>query len=126
MTKAIRKTAPEPLAPISFEIPEPHQYTLPNGLRVIIFEDKRLPLVSYRMAFFSGDVDDPEGKTGLMSAMASMLNEGTLNRSSKQLADEIERLGANLSASASDDFLIVAASALSLYSSAVLNLLFEV
>jgi len=55
-----------------------------------------------------------------------MLNEGTLNRSSKQLADEIERLGANLSASASDDFLIVAASALSLYSSAVLNLLFEV
>jgi zinc protease len=126
MTKAIRKTAPEPLAPISFEIPEPYQTTLPNGLRVILFEDKRLPLVSYRMAFFSGDVDDPEGKTGLASAMASMLNEGTLNKTSKQLADEVERLGANLSASASDDFLIVAASSLSLYRSAVLNLLYEV
>lgn len=126
MTKAMRKTAPEPLAPISFEIPEPHQTTLPNGLRLIIFEDKRLPLVSYRMAFYSGDVDVPAGKTGLASAMASMLNEGTLNRSSKQFADEIERLGASLSANASDDFLIVAASSLSLYSSAVLNLLFEV
>ena len=41
----------------------------------VLFEDKRLPLVSFRLAFQSGDVNDPKGKTGLTSAVASMLTE---------------------------------------------------
>ncbi|MFN6963339.1 MAG: M16 family metallopeptidase [Pyrinomonadaceae bacterium] len=123
---ATRQSPPQPLAPVSFHLPEPFETKLDNGLRIVIFEDKRLPLVSFRLAFFSGDADDPAEVSGLTSAMASLLNEGTLNRTSKQLAEEVERLGANLSAHASDDFTIVAASSLSLYSSAILELMAEV
>lgn len=126
MTSELRKNPPEPLAPVSFDIPRPFQVTLDNGLRVVIFENERLPLVSYRLAFYSGDINDPKDATGLSSAIASMLTEGTEGYTSLQLAEKIERLGASISASASDDFTIIAASSLSLYSTEVLHLLAEV
>lgn len=120
------KTAPEPLAPVPFNIPQAFQTTLENGLRVVIFEDGRLPLVSYRLAFMSGDVNDPTDSIGLTSAMASMLTEGTENYSSSALAEKIERLGASISASSSDDFTVIAASTLALYNSEILNLMAEI
>ena len=126
MTPELRKSPPAPLAPVSFDIQKPFETTLDNGLRVVIVENERLPLVSFRLAFESGDVNDPDGMTGLTSAMTSMLTEGTENYTSLQLAEKIERLGSGIGASASDDFTIVSASALSLYSSEILQLLAEV
>jgi zinc protease len=122
----IRKTVPPSLAPISFDIAQPHRATLANGLRVVLFEEERLPLISYRLAFYTGDINDTDGNIGITSAISSMLTEGTREYSSQQLAEKIERLGASISANASDDFTIVAASALSLYNSDVLRLLAEV
>jgi zinc protease len=126
MTPEMKKSPPAPLEPVSFDIQKPFETTLANGLRVVVVENERLPLISYRLAFHSGDVNDPHGWTGLSSAMGSMLTEGTENYTSLQLAEKIERLGASISASVSDDFSIVAASTLSLYSSEVLGLLAEV
>ncbi len=123
MNEDFRKTAPAALAPKPFAIAKPYETTLPNGLKVVVFEDKRLPLVSYRLGFKTGDINDPKDSIGLTSAITSLLNEGTKTRTSKQLAEEIERLGASISASSSDDNTIVAASALSLYSSDVLRLM---
>ncbi len=125
MTQAIRTTAPEALAPVQFNISQPYKTTLPNGLKIVIFEDKRLPLVSYRLAFFSGDVNDPDENPGLTSAMTSMLNEGTENYSSQALAEKVERLGAGIGASSSDDFTIISASALALYDTEILELMAE-
>ncbi len=125
MTEEFRKTAPEPLAPAPFNIGVPFETTLDNGLKIVVFEEKRLPLVSYRLAFFTGDTSDPQDGAGTTSAMASMLSEGTKHYSSLALAEEIERLGASISASASDDFTVVAASALSLYNSDILRLMSE-
>ena len=123
MNEDFRKTAPAPLPQKPFDIPKPFETVLPNGLKVVVFEDSRLPLVSYRLAFKTGEINDPANSVGLTSAMTSLLNEGTKTRSSKQLAEEIERLGANISASASEDNTIVAASALKLYSPDVLRLM---
>src|SRR3954447_2641003 len=125
-TPDFRKTVPQPLAPIMFSVPGAFETTLDNGLRIVIMREDRLPLVSYRLALNWGDVNDPQGLTGVTSAMASMLNEGTANYSSRQLADEIERLGASVSVHASDDFTIASASTLSLYSSEILRLLAEI
>ena len=122
----IQKTAPAPLSPVPFQIPAAFETTLPNGLRVFIFDDERLPLVSFRLAFLSGDAQDPKGHNGLTSAMVSMMTEGTDDYSSRELAEKIERLGAGLSVSASDDFTIVSASTLSMYSADILDLIAEV
>ncbi|MEJ7862881.1 MAG: pitrilysin family protein [Pyrinomonadaceae bacterium] len=123
MKEDFRKTAPASLAPKQFDIPKPFETVLPNGLKVVVFEDKRLPLVSYRLAFKTGTIYDPKDSIGLTSALTAMLNEGTKTRPSKQLAEEIERLGASVAASASEDNTIVSASALSLYGSDVLRLM---
>ncbi len=122
----VQKTAPEPLALVPFQIPTPFETTLPNGLRVVIFDDERLPLVSFRLAFLSGDAHDPHEHTGLTSAMVSMMTEGTDDYSSRELAEKVERLGASLGVSASDDFTIVSASTLSMYSADILDLIAEV
>ncbi len=123
MNEDFRKTAPASLAPKQFDIPKPFETVLPNGLKVVVFEDKRLPLVSYRLAFKTGTIYDPKDSVGLTAALTAMLNEGTKTRASKQLAEEIERLGASVAASASEDNTIVSASALSLYGSDVLRLM---
>lgn len=125
MTEDFRKTPPGALAPVPFSIPEPFQTALPNGLRIVVFEDQRLPLISYRLAFNFGDVNDPADMTGLTSAMTSMLSEGTENYTSRELAEQIERLGAHISASSSDDFMVIAASALTLYNADILRLIAE-
>jgi zinc protease len=126
MNEDFRKTAPAPLAPKQFDIAKPFETTLPNGLKVVIFEDKRLPLVSYRLGFKTGTIYDPKDANGLTSAVAGLLNEGTKTRTSKQLAEEIEKLGASISASAGEDNTVVAASALAMYHSEILKLMSDV
>jgi zinc protease len=125
MTTDFRKSAPEPLAPAAFNIPKSFGTALDNGLRVVVFEDQRLPLVSYRLAFFSGDAHEPKNRIGITSAVATMLSEGTEDHSSRELAEKIERLGASISASSSDDFTVVSASALSIYGTDILDIMHE-
>src|SRR6476469_4393541 len=121
MTQAIRKTMPAPLEPAPFNVPQPDVTTLKNGLKVVVLSDRRLPLVSYRLAFLAGDAGDPADHVGLTSAMAAMLTEGTSIYSSLELAEKIERLGANLSANASEDFFVIAGSSLAIYGTEVLQ-----
>jgi zinc protease len=123
---ASHTTVPEPLAPVPFNLPTPFRSELANGLKVVLFEDSRVPLVNYRLAFLRGDANDPNGATGLTSAVASLLTEGTEKYSSRELAEKIERLGGSLGASASNDFTILSASALSIYSEEIPTLMAEV
>lgn len=121
-----RKQAPQPLAPIAFKIPDAYRNRLSNGLSVVLLRDNRVPLVSIRMAFKFGDIHDPEGQAGINSAMIAMLNEGTENYSSRQLAEEIERMGASLGANSGSDSTGMMASALSLYTADIVRLMAEV
>lgn len=121
-----RKQAPAPLASKPLHIPTPFETVLPNGLRVVILEDKRLPLVSYRLAFRTGSASNPHDMPGLMNIMAGLLNEGTDKRTSKQIADEIEGMGATLGAGSTSDQTTVAASALSMYNDQIIDLLADV
>ena len=125
-SEEFRKTAPAPLAPRSFNIAQPFETVLANGLRVVIFEDRRLPLVSLRLVFLAGDAYEPKDAIGLNSAVASMLTEGTESHSSRSLAEEVERLGASLVASSGSDNTRVSASCLSPYLPDILRLMEEV
>ncbi|HEY8562750.1 MAG TPA: pitrilysin family protein [Pyrinomonadaceae bacterium] len=120
-----RKSAPAPLAPVAFNIPQPFETTLVNGLKVVVLEDRKLPLVSFRLIFRHGNIHEPADAVGLNSAVAAMLSEGTESYSSKQLAEEIERLGAHLSAGAGSDTTSISASSLTLYASDILRLMAE-
>lgn len=92
-------------APVSTEIlsvhfPRPKKFTLPNGLRLIVLEDHRLPTVTFSMSLLAGSFFEPKDKQGLADLTASMLDEGTKTMTSAQIAAAVDRLGASLGASA--------------------------
>lgn len=121
-----RQKAPAPLAAKPMKLPLPFETTLPNGLKVVILEDKRVPLVSYSLAFRTGNANNPADLPGLTLFMAGLLNEGTDSRTSKQIADEIARIGATVGANATSDYTTVSASSLSKFSEEALRLLADV
>ena len=125
-TEAFRRQLPPPLAPRPLNLPEQFAATLSNGLGLVVVEDKRLPLISFRLAFRSGDANDPESLPGLSDMMAHLLTEGTATRTSRQIAEEVERYGATLAVGSSSDFTTVAASSLSVYADEILALLADV
>src|SRR6185436_12504047 len=91
-----RRYAPAPLPSTEIQIPTPYQTVLSNGLALVVVEDRRLPLISYRLAFRTGDAHDPLELPGLTDMMAGLLTEGTVTRNSRQIAEEVERMGATL------------------------------
>ena len=124
--ETFRSQAPPPLQPHPISIPAPRETVLSNGLTVVVVEDTRLPLVSYRLAFRVGGAFDPPELPGLTDLLAGLLPEGTESRSSREIADEVARIGASLSAGANSDYTIVAASALAQFNDHILGLMAEV
>ena len=125
-TETFRSQAPAPLPPQPIIIPTVRETVLPNGLSVVVVEDQRLPLISYRLALRVGSSYDPPQLPGLTDLLAGLLPEGTTSRTSRQIADQIARFGASLSAGANSDYTIVAASSLKQFSDHVLELMTEV
>ncbi len=125
-TEPFRREMPPPLVPRPLNIPEPFEITLNNGLGLMLIEDKRLPLISFRLAFRSGDANDPANLPGLSDMMSHLLTEGTESRTSRQIAEEIERVGATLVVGSNSDYSAVAASALSAFTNEVLELIADV
>ena len=119
-------TPPPPLPTRPIKLPTAYETTLPNGLVVVVVEDQRLPLVSYRIALRTGDAHDPRELAGLMDMMTGLLTEGTETRTSREIADEVARLGATLQAGASSDYTTVAASSLATFSDEILELMADV
>src|SRR5215210_6600878 len=114
--------APPPLQPRPITIPTPRETTLSNGLSLVVVEDSRLPLVSYRLAFRIGGAFDPPTLPGLIDLLAGLLPEGTQSKTSKEIADKVARMGASISAGASSDYTIVAASALAQFNDPIMDL----
>ena len=84
------------------KLPKPVEAKLKNGLTVLILEDHRAPFVSVQLHIGgAGALFEPAAMAGLASATAQMLREGTQTRSSIQIAEEIDRLGASLGAGSS-------------------------
>src|SRR5689334_5965822 len=124
--ETFRSEAPAPLPASPIVIPTLRETVLSNGLSVVVVEDGRLPLVSYRLALRVGTSYDPPKLPGLTDLLAGLLPEGTVSRTSRQIADQIARVGASLSAGATSDYTIVAASSLKQFSDQVLELMAEV
>jgi zinc protease len=96
---------------LKVRFPRPKSFQLPNGLTVYVLEDHRLPAVRMRLLMHAGTLFQP--KPGVAEMTASMLTEGTQTRPYRQLAEEIESIGANVNAGAETDTATLSASGLS-------------
>lgn len=122
----ILKSPPPPLPPRPLKLPTSFETTLANGLVVVVVEDPRLPLVSYRLAMRTGDAHEPRELPGLLDMLTGLLTEGTKSRTSREIADQVARLGATLQAGANSDYTTVAASSLTMFSEDILELMADV
>ena len=94
---------PAPLPEVAFTPPIPTEFTLPNGIRVLVVENHRLPLVSVRIAVVSAGSRADGKRAGLAALTADLLDEGAGKRTALQLPEELERLGASLTVGAGND-----------------------
>ena len=102
--RAVRpKLGPTP----EVHLPKIQRAELPNGLRVWLVESHKLPIIACNLVLLAGSERDPLNTPGLASLTASMLQEGTKSRTSLQIADEIDRIGANMRVFSQSDFVSV-------------------
>lgn len=95
--------APRPLAAREVDFPPYEIRTLGNGLRVIVVSHHEQPAVSVRLLVRAGAAQDPAGKSGVATLMASLLDQGTTTRSAAQVADTIDYVGGALGAGSGTD-----------------------
>jgi len=76
---------------------------LSNGLPVWIVEQHELPVVQMSLQVLTGTDADPPGRYGIASLTSAMLTEGAGSRSAVDIADALDALLANLSASSGVD-----------------------
>jgi zinc protease len=85
---------------------------LPNGLTVLHLESHNLPIVMITLIVQAGQVHEPAEKAGLANMTVELLSEGTKTRTSKQISEEIDFIGASLGASAGSDYTTLSLSVL--------------
>ncbi len=97
--------AQEPVTDLHFNdyMPTLVDYTLPNGLRVILAEDHSAPVVAVDIWYRVGAANDPEGRSGFAHMFEHMMFEGSDNIPTGEWDKLLESIGANNNAYTSND-----------------------
>lgn len=82
--------APPPKALVP---PAPVVRQLPNGLKVLVIERHRLPLMTLRFVVRAGSEADPPSLAGTAQLVNALLSEGTTHRSALELAEAVDSIG---------------------------------
>ena len=83
------------------------QTELSNGLRLLVRDDPRLPLVSIVATFKAGLLAESAATNGITRLLARTVLKGTANRTAEQIADELECVGGSISSDAGNNSISV-------------------
>lgn len=95
-SKIDRSVEPEKGPMPHVKIPDVWQAELDNGIRIFGVEHTELPLVNYELILRGGHLLDSFDKPGVAYLTASLMNEGTKNKTPEELEEEIDFLGASI------------------------------
>lgn len=109
---SIKRTMPGVGTPETLDFPTLERTTLSNGLKVTYAQRTAAPLTHVVLSFNAGIGADQPGARGLQNMTMALLDEGTATRTSQQIAEDKERLGAILSSAGGTDRSVVTLSAL--------------
>jgi zinc protease len=98
-----RSKLPDVGALASLDFPAIERAKLANGIEVVFARRSSVPTVLASISFDAGYAADPKSALGTQSLMLNLMKEGTTTRNSVQIAEESERLGANINTGASLD-----------------------
>ena len=106
--------SPQESAPVAARVERGgiRRSTLSNGLRVLLCEEARLPLVTLQIAFKAGRLVETPEDNGISKLFSRVLLKGTASRSADEMAEELESLGGSIAADAGRAWVSVGVSVL--------------
>jgi zinc protease len=109
-TKLDRSIQPPLAVDPTVNIPIIWNSSLTNGLKIWGIVQNELPLVQYSIVLSAGHISEDISKAGLANLVASMMNEGTKNKTPEQLEDAIGLLGASINVSSGNEDISISVS----------------
>lgn len=116
-----RTKLPEPAPAKELKLGDYEKFTLKNGLTVIVAENHKLPTISWTLSLNTGPVTEGD-KAGYWGIYGQVMSAGTTSKTKEELSEEIDFMGASVSASASS----VSAFSLSKYKEDVLDIMSDI
>ena len=86
------------------------KFELPNGLRLLVRENHKIPLVTMVASFKGALLAETPQDNGATAVMARSMLKGTTTRTAQQIADQIESVGGSISAISGNNSFYVTAS----------------
>jgi len=90
-------------------LPEARQVKLDSGAVFILHEKRDVPLIGAEVTLLGGAVSDPEGRAGLASLFAGLLEKGAGDRDAASFAETVAAVGGSLSAAAELEAITISA-----------------
>jgi len=116
-----RSRLPEPGPAPEIQIGDAETFTLPNGLKVFVVKNTKLPRVAFSLILDKDPIYEGD-KAGLTGFVGQMIMAGTSKRSKDQLDEEVDFIGASLNAGSTSLF----ASSLKKHQEKILDLMADV
>ena len=124
---AQQKTPPPPGPTRPLNLPKLTEKKLSNGLVVVLAPLPNVPKVTTILTFRgAGASSDREQHPGIPQIAATVANEGTDTRTSKQIKEELRSIGGSLSLNSDNDSTSIFASSLSEFSTRMFDLVSDV
>jgi predicted Zn-dependent peptidase len=88
------------MPPLRVAVPPFERIVLDNGLTLLLMERREIPLIGFQALLRGGALADPQGKEGVASLLARLLEKGAGDRDAFAFADAIAAVGGNWSTEA--------------------------
>src|SRR5262245_59206708 len=88
-------------SPIASRVSE---FTLANGLRVVVVPDHRAPVVTHYVWYLAGSADDPPGTSGIAHFLEHLMFKSTDKIASGEFSKIVSRLGGQDNAFTTHDY----------------------
>jgi zinc protease len=82
----------------------PAEFTLGNGLHVVVIPDRRTPVVTQMIWYKVGSADETAGKSGLAHFLEHLMFKGTSKHPAGEFSQTVLRIGGNENAFTSTDY----------------------
>jgi len=78
------------------KVPEVWEKELENGLQIYGIENTEVPLINFAITIAGGQISEPENQSGVANLTAELLTKGTQNKTTAQLEEALDILGASV------------------------------
>lgn len=120
-----RSVIPSSGANKAVSVPNMWQKTLDNGIKVLGTQSIETPTTTLLLKIPAGHYYSSKEKSGVVSLLASVLNESTTERSAEEMSNALQKLGSSVNISAGKQYLSVNVSSLTKHLDATMALVNE-